>query len=418
MTINKFIRYITSLGLAIALFILIAAYSIIGTVLPQGLQREFYIESYNSFGSIIMAMQFDKVYSSWIFRVLLGVFIVNLVGCTLKILPSQLKRLKEEYFPVPKADGDTYILEPGEEGTFKEHLKKQRYRITETDSGFRASKSRIGSIGSSVTHLGIIIIILGSFLGNMFAEEGFFNLVPGDIKPFPEYGFSLKLDDFYLGFRENNTVEQYYSEVSVISPGKQDIKEKIWVNKPLKIQSLNFYQTSYGWASRLSIKDSTGEILDSRLLRNGESHFYQPSHMTIYLYGYYPDFNITSQGEPLTMSEKENNPHYAVVLYQFSNHIGSYVLEPGQTIDMEDYTISFDDSVLYTGLTYRKDFGYFFVLAGSFAMLLGLILSFYLYPRFILVEDGKISPITRQNSWGFNYQVRRMIKQITGREVS
>lgn len=418
MTINKFIRYITSLGLAITLFILIAAYSIIGTVLPQGLQREFYIESYNSFGNIILAMQFDKVYSSLIFRVLLGVFMINLVGCTLKILPSQLARLKEAYFPQPKADGDSYGLRQGEDEDFKELLKKQRYRITETDSGFRASKSRIGSIGSSVTHLGIIIIILGSFLGNMFAEEGFFNLVPGDIKPFPEYGFSLRLDDFYLGFRENNTVEQYYSEVSVLVPGEQAKMEKLWVNKPLKIKSLNFYQTSYGWASRLSIKDSTGEVIESRLLRRGESHFYQPSHTTIYLYGYYPDFNITSQGEPLTMSEKELNPHYAVVLYQFSNHIGSYVLEPGQTIDMEDYTISFDDSVLYTGLTYRKDFGYFFVLVGSLAMIIGLILSFYLYPRFILAENGKVSPITRQNSWGFSYQVRRMLKQITGREVN
>lgn len=418
MTIIKFIRYLTSLGLAITLFILIAAYSIIGTVLPQGLQREFYIESYNSFGNLILAMQFDKVYSSWIFRVLLGVFLINLVGCTLKILPSQLSRLKEAYFPMPKAEGDSYALQQGEDEAFKEHLKKQRYNITDTGSGFRASKSRIGSIGSSVTHLGIIIIILGSFLGNMFAEEGFFNLVPGDIKPFPEYGFSLRLDDFYLGFRENNTVEQYYSEVSVLTPEGEEQKEKLWVNKPLKVQSLNFYQTSYGWASRLYIKNSTGEVLESRLLRSGESHFYQPSHITVYLYGYYPDFTITSQGEPLTMSERENDPHYAVVLYQFNNHIGSYVLEPGQTIDMQEYTISFNDSVLYTGLTYRKDFGYFFVLAGSLAMLLGLILSFYFYPRFILVENGKVSPITRQNSWGFNYQVRRMLKQITGREVS
>lgn len=418
MTINKFIRYLTSLGLAIALFILIAAYSIIGTVLPQGLQREFYIESYNSFGNIILALQFDQVYSSWIFRILLGIFMVNLVGCTLKIFPSQFARLKDAYFPQPKSDGESYELEGTKISTFREILKKNRFKIIETESGFRASKDRIGSIGSSVTHLGIIIIVLGSFLGNMFAEEGFFNLVPGDIKAFPDYNFSMRLDDFYLGFRDNNTVEQYYSEVTVLVPGQEEQKEKLWVNKPVKVQSLNFYQTSYGWASRMSIKDNSGEILESRLLRSGESYFYQPSHMTVYLYGYYPDFNITSQGEPLTMSERELNPHYAVVIYQFNNHIGSYVLEPGQTINMEDYTISFNDSVMYTGITYRKDFGYFFVMLGSFAMLLGLILSFYMYPKFVAVDNGRVTPITRQNSWGFNYQIKKMLAKAAEREVS
>ena len=397
---------------------MIASYSIIGTVLPQGLQREFYIESYNSLGNIIMALQFDQVYSSWIFRIILGIFIANLVGCTIKILPSQFARLKDTYFPQPKHDGEYYEIGAGTSDSFRELLSKKRYKITNTESGFRASKDRLGSIGSSVTHLGIIVIILGSFLGNLFAEEGFFNLVPGDIKAFPDYNFSMRLDDFYLGFRENNSVEQYYSEVTVLRPGQEERPEKLWVNKPLKVDSLNFYQTSYGWASRLFIKDNSGEILDTKLLRSGESYFYQPSHTTVYLYGYYPDFNITSQGEPLTMSEKENNPHYAVVIYKFSDHIGSYVLEPGQTIDMKDYTISFNDSVMYTGITYRKDFGYFIVLAGSFLMLLGLGLSFYIYPKFISVENGRVTPITRQNSWGFNYQIRKLLAKVTEQEVS
>ena len=154
MTIKKFIRYLTSLGLAIALFIMIASYSIIGTVLPQGLQREFYIERYNSFGNIIMALQFDQVYSSWIFRILLGIFIVNLVGCTIKILPSQLARLKNEYFPQPKQDGESYEIGAGTSDSFKELLSKKRYTITDTESGFRASKDRLGSIRSEERRVG------------------------------------------------------------------------------------------------------------------------------------------------------------------------------------------------------------------------------------------------------------------------
>jgi len=148
MTIDNFIRRLTSLGLAITLFIFIAAYSIIGTVLPQGLQREFYMESYPSMGSIITSLQFDQVYSSWIFRILLFLFIVNLSGCTLKILPGQLKRMNKDHFPKPGPDGDNLHVENMDLQIFRGILEKKKFRIVEDEKGFRASKHRVGNIGS------------------------------------------------------------------------------------------------------------------------------------------------------------------------------------------------------------------------------------------------------------------------------
>ena len=43
-------------------------------------------------------LQFDRVYSSVIYLVIVLVFVINLVGCTLKILPVQLKKMKD-YIP-------------------------------------------------------------------------------------------------------------------------------------------------------------------------------------------------------------------------------------------------------------------------------------------------------------------------------
>ncbi|WP_422484876.1 cytochrome c biogenesis protein ResB [Gudongella sp. DL1XJH-153] len=416
MTIDKFIRRLTSLGLAIALFVLIAAYSIIGTVLPQGLQREFYIENYPSIGSAITTLQFDQVYSSWIFRILLFLFIVNLSGCTLKILPGQLKKIKGGYFPEPKSDAENLHMDNVDLEKFRGILKKKRYSIIQDENGFKATRHRIGNLGSSVTHLGIIIIILGSFIGNIYAQEGFFNMLPGDIKSFPEYGFSLKLDDFRLEYRENGSVDQYYSDLTILKPGVDNTSDTIWVNNPLKVDKVNFYQTSYGWASNLEISDITGENMQAGLLRNGESFFYQPGHLTVYLYGYFPNMTITSQGEPITMTEQELNPHYAVILYEFGNHVASEVLGPGQEFQYKEYKLAFMESELYTGITYRKDFGYNFVMIGSLLMTLGLILSFYYYPKHILVEEGSIKTITRQNTWGFNFQVRQMIEKSAEKE--
>lgn len=405
------------MAVAITLLLAIAIYSIIGTVLPQGLAAEMYIERYPSLANLIMTLQFDHVYTSVVFYVLLGLFVVNLVGCTLKILPSQIRRTKKEYIMSPRSNAEE-LYQPGmDQDLLRQSLQKQRFAILEKEDGFVASKHRFGHIGSSITHLGIIVIIIGSIIGAVFADEGFFNLMPGDVKSFPEYGFALRLEDFSLGFRENGTVEQYYSKVSVLKTGQADKEATLWVNQPLAVSPLNFYQTSYGWASRLKIVNGAGEILLAKVLRNGESAFLQDNHMTVYLYGFYPNFTITSEGQPLTMTEEVKNPHYAVILYEFGEHVGSYIVEPGQPIDRGDFQISFQDSVLYTGLTYRKDFGYAFVVAGSLLMFLGLIFSFYLYPKQVQVTSNSVKVMTRQNPWGMTFQVKKLVESaMTGEE--
>ena len=404
--------------MAISLLLAIATYSIIGTVLPQGLAAEMYAERYPRLANLILTMQFDHVYTSVVFYLLLGLFVINLVGCTLKILPAQLRRTKKEYVMAPRNNSEELYLPGISQDLLRQSLQKQRYAILETEDGYVASKHRFGHIGSSITHLGIIVIIIGSIVGLIFAEEGFFNLMPGDVKSFPDYGFALRLEDFSLGFRENGTVEQYYSKVSVLKTDQPDKEATLWVNQPLAVNSLNFYQTSYGWASRLKIVNGSGEVILAKVLRNGESAFLQDNHMTVYLYGFYPNFTITSEGQPLTMSEEVKNPHYAVILYEFGEHVGSYILEPGQPIERADFQISFQDSLLYTGLTYRKDFGYAFVVAGSLIMFLGLIFSFYLYPKQVKVESNSVKVMTRQNPWGLTFQVKKMIDTaMTGKET-
>lgn len=407
---QRLFNFLTGLPLAIILLVAIAMYSIIGTVLPQGLSVEVYAERYPQFAPWISALQFDHVYTSFVFYVLLGLFVLNLIGCTLKIFPAQLRRLKQDYVMTPRISAEELFDSSINQEMFRSSLTKLRYSIQKTEDGFIASKHRIGHIGSSVTHLGIIVIIVGSIIGAIFAEEGFFNLMPGDVKSFPDYGFAIRLDDFYFGFRENGTVEQYYSEVSVLRSQQPEQTAKLWVNQPLSVDSLSFYQTSYGWASRVLITKNSGEEVMNIWLRKGESTFVQENHMTVYLYGFYPNFTITSEGEPLTMTEEMKNPHYAVILYEYGQHVGSYIVEPGQPIEREDFQITFQDSTLYTGLTYRKDFGYSFVVAGSAIMFLGLMFSFYFTPKQILMTTNSIKVVTRQNPWGLTYQIKKLVE--------
>ncbi|NLN84264.1 MAG: cytochrome c biogenesis protein ResB [Firmicutes bacterium] len=405
-------NFLTGLPFAIILFILIALYSVIGTVLPQGMPADFYLSRYPQFSSLILAFQLNKSYSSIIFFILLGLFVINLVGCTLKILPAQTKRSKSDYKAYAPQSAEELYLEGTDLKELQKRLEGERFAISENEEGYIAHRHRFGNLGSSVTHLGIIVIMIGALVGAIFAEEGFINLLPGDLRNFEEHNFALRLDDFYLEFRDTGAVEQYYSEVTVLRPNQPDEKATLWVNNPLAVKPLNFYQTSYGWAGPLKITNAEGEVVLAKMLRQGEEAFFAEEHLTVYLYGFYPNFTLTSQGEPLTMTEELKNPHYAVILYEFGQHVGSYILEPQQVAEHKDFEIFFDEAKLYTGLTYRKDFGYIFVLLGSLIMLIGLVMSFYFYPKNIIVKSDSIKIASGKNSWGLNFKIKKIISEL------
>jgi cytochrome c biogenesis protein len=120
---------------------------------------------------------------------------------------------------------------------------------------------------------------------------------------------------------------------------------------------------------------------------------------------------MDQSGNPITLSQEMKNPAYAVVLYNEEGYVDSYILSPGEPAEYKDIIIEFDDSVLYTGLTYRQDFGYYYALAGSIILILGILLSFYFYPKYVLISPDSVLPVTRQNIWGFTVKIKKMLRE-------
>jgi cytochrome c biogenesis protein len=407
-------RWLFSMHFGIFLLVLIALYVTVGTLLPQELPPAFYLDNY-ALGSVMVALGFHQTYSSAIFRTIMVLLLINLTGCTVKLIPSQLRRYRQGYFPSLKPNAEN--LWPGDASPVEmtDTIRSLGFRVVESPDEpgvFQCTRHRLGVFGSTITHLGILIIVLGSFAGNYFALEGFFNLMPGESAHFNNENFSVRLDDFYMTFREDGSTEQYYSDLLILEEGREPKKETIWVNRPYRHSGMILYQSSFGWASRLSIRDqNTGEVVLDQYLRNDETVFFQPAHLNIHLFGYFPDFQMNHSGMPVTLTQEARNPHYAVVLYHFGEYVDSFIMNPEQRFTYQGYEIRFDDSVLYTGLIYRKDFGYYYFLIGCVLLLTGLMLAFYFYPKYILIKDGSLYTITRQNSWGFSMWLKRQLNK-------
>ena len=102
-------------------------------------------------------------------------------------LPVQLKKMKD-YIPIKERIENLYENWMDIED-IKSGFTKKGFKVIDTEDGSYAVKHRIGHVGSSVTHLGIVIIILGALIGNMFVKEGYITLAPGEIYEFNEYGY-------------------------------------------------------------------------------------------------------------------------------------------------------------------------------------------------------------------------------------
>ena len=254
---------------------------------------------------------------------------------------------------------DTYTLKVNETsenlyendidiGLLMEELKRKRFKIIEKGTGFYAVKNRIGNLGSTLTHIGTIVIVIGGFIGNLFAVDGSVSLLPGQEMNFPDHNFTLVLDDFYMEFREDNSIKQYVSKVSLYEEGEKIRDDKIWVNKPLKYNGLDLYQSYFGWLNRIEITDEEGNILCDSLIGDSQHHFYEPENLMVFLYGLFPDFSMDSMGNPITKSQKLVNPRYVVIIYKDNKYESFHIAKPDEEMPYNGLRIKFQDPTLYT----------------------------------------------------------------------
>ena len=405
---GSFIRILASLKIAIILLVLIAIYSIIGTLLPQHMPEAWYLEQYPTLGPAINLLALGGAYSSPVFSILLALFIINLSACSLLSLKGQLKQARKDFFPT--ITNTDHVLEDCDSEQVSAYAKRKHFNSEKTSEGFRAGAFRWGVLGSTITHLGIILLFAGGILGTVKAQEDSINLIPGQEIEFNVKGFSLRLDDFEMTFQENGAVKQYYSTFTLTEADGTQREQTLWVNKPLSHGGIKFYQASYGWVSNLRITDkNTGAVLVEGLLQNDKEYFYQPGHLTVYLYGYFPEMGIGHDQVPVSLSNRELNPHYAVILSEFGNSVGSYIIAPGETIAYGDLLVTFTNSIAYTGILFRTDPSFPVIMLGFIIMLLGMSMSFYLYPRFMEYKSGSLYLFSRKNGWVFFNAVRTQL---------
>ncbi len=200
--VDRIWDFMASIKLAIILFFLIAATSIVGTILEQQGTPEKNIEILTSlFGSslaptlyrVFYKLGFMDMYGSWWFVMMLMLFSANLIICSIDRFPAIWRIVKH---PVKPLNDGQFRARPikrevtlnGRPADVRDKVlaalgKAGFKRLNEVTEGGRsqyyAEKNRHSRLGVYVVHLSILVILGGAIIGGRFGFKGFVNIPEG-----------------------------------------------------------------------------------------------------------------------------------------------------------------------------------------------------------------------------------------------
>lgn len=412
--LKKRLGFLFSMKFALVILVLFVLVCIAGSVIPQGEIQAVYESAYPGWSGLILATGLDDVFHSWWFIALTLLLCANLLGCNLLHLSPIVNKMKQKTRPIPA--GEEGMLFSGDPETL---LKEMGFRKWENHEGGRyAIRNRVGFLGAWLTHLGILVIILGFALGQIFTVNYSVFGVPGQEKPIGDTGLTLSIDDFSIELREDDTVEQYTASLTLKNPDTgEQWSGQTSVNHPWDAGGLRFYQNSTGWAADMAVYKGE-ELIQTEILCAGEYRAVTDRpELIVMLRAFYPDYTQDETGMPTSASGQIVDPGYLYMLYYNGELLGMNVLRSNEKITVSDYTILFANPRSYTLIQIKHDPFTWLAGLGGVILLFALFAAFYLRTEeiWLVPEDGvwRVYGRSRKGSELFREKLAQKIKEVS-----
>lgn len=427
---KKFTRLFFSMRFALILLGILVAACVAGSVIPQGEAASYYLTAYSEKrGAAILALGLDDVFHCGWFIVLTVILCLNLIGCNIIRFPSLFMRTRQGFTPenFMRSGSRTEICRTSDPETL---LRECGFRKTvkgQADDGtayIYGVKNKAGIWGAWLCHLGMLIVIAGFGFGQMMQVQYAVYGVPGQTKAVDGTNYELTIDDFEVELREDDTVEQYTASITMTDTKTGETQSgQTSVNHPATLFGMRCYQNSTGWAAVMQIiKDD--EVIQENVLCAGEYVSVEDKEaLSVMFAAFYPDYEKGPDGMPRTASSKLNNPAYLYRLYYENEILGMNVLEDGEAITVDEYTIVFKDPQSYTLIQIKRDPFTPLAGAGALIVMIALILAFYLRTAEVLAkqrEDGSwsVSGFSRKGGAEFADRIAEKEKELRGGKSS
>lgn len=356
-------KTLTSLKLTLALLIILAGVSLVGTVRVQ---------------------VFDTVW----FLVPLGLFGLNLTACLIRGLPQAVRRSRQGLtlsaaLELPERARFTWPQNRDPHPQVAEALRQELGSVSTSGAGEQTvyfwERGRCRPLGPYVVHLALLFILTGALLGKFLGLRGELTLVEGETaRSFISEGeerslnFQARLDHFQVFYYPDGTPREFRSDLTFTKAGGDMEQVVCRVNDPVTFGGLTFYQSSYGNTVNLEIKDGeNSHIVEARVgqlmgLPGGQARFR--------VLEYRPDLVMPGEGQ-----DKHLGPAARLAYWPGGGHpqiIAVLQNRPELAEQTGPHHFFLKGSKPFSVLQVKRDPGVWWVYAGFLLLLPGFYLAF------------------------------------------
>ncbi len=305
------LEVLSSMNLAIILLVIIAIASVIGTVLQQNQPYPNYVRKLGPFWfEVFRCLGLYDVYSSIWFICILAFLVISISVCLYRQVPVLLLDMVKFHTKIQiesllnlqqstewlSIDRNTKQILAKVTGTLISHNYSWRSQDYGTHQVVAAVKGRYNRLGYLLTHIAVVLIIIGGLLdsdfwlklkewqGQIAVERRYLpflspipqisKLQPGAIPTFrgnvmlpegnttnfvflslhngflvQELPFSIELKDFKVEYYETGQPKAFISQIRILDQehlGIQPLDAIIQVNRPLVYRGYSIYQSNFG----------------------------------------------------------------------------------------------------------------------------------------------------------------------------
>ena len=386
---KKLFRLLRSMRFGIVLLILIAACSVVGTLIPQGREVAWYAQNYGSFHPLLLTLRLNRVFESWYFIALLLLLCLNLSFCSVLRIRSIVHGAKGESERAAHMP-DAVLLRPEGVGKLCAWLEARHCRRETFGDATIYRRHSIGRYGSFITHLAILLTVIFGALALYTPTVTDRSCMPGETLTLSD-GTEIAVEDFRIS-DENGRLD-YRSRVRVTLPdGRQSELRELRVNHPFSFGPYKLFQQSFGTAGSITVTDTATGGTD--VFRMTEPAFLSADGVTgIFYETLYPDFLRDPSGNVTLITITEGS--YPHPIYQIEviadGQFTPALAEPGESLELGTLRFDFDSPVEYPGLRVKHVSALWSALlvAAFVLMLAGLTLTFFCEPVLVKVDaDG------------------------------
>ncbi len=459
--IDKVWGFFSSVKVAVALILITLAVSILGTILPQeqyipsARPDVYYPQQYGVVGEIYYKLGLSDLYSSWPFRLLIGLIGVSLVVCSLDRVVPLYRALKNQRVTKDPVFLTRQRIHAQREMTEREgialmdrlaeRLSRKRYHIRREGAALLAEKGRFSRWGPYINHVGLIIFLIGILLLRVpgFYLNEFVFVREGETKPVPQTPYYVKNETASVVFYDPEelppdvagsgqpVIKQYETKAVLFTkdPETGELepvhRQTIRVNHPLQYQDVELFQSDFQTKLKgldLSVRDKkTGKTIGSFTVDLDNPRFREsyrlPGGAEVRILEYFPDFAM-EENRPITLSEEPNRPAFVFELRtpelkepEKSWVIAGTNMDEVQKDNRYDIELSKIHTVNQSGLIVRQQKGTPIIFTGAVIFVIGLVIGFYWQHRRVWIrwKEGilYLGAHTNKNWFGFRRELEQ-----------